>query len=134
MTSTNPKSEYLLLLRGDEFKENLSPQELQDAMGRFAAWFDRLKNEGKLKAGQPLGNTGKVITGKNRTVADGPFAEAKEAVGGYILLSVDDMDEAVELAGQMPMLDHGGTVEVRPITAMCAGMEKAGIQLETVGV
>ena len=99
----NPKSEYLLLLRGNSFKETLSPQDLQDAMGRFAEWFERLKRDGKLKAGQPLGDGGKVISGKDRAVADGPFAEAKEAVAGYIMLAVDDEAEAMAIAAAMPI-------------------------------
>jgi hypothetical protein len=134
MNSTTPSTEYLLLLRGNAFKQTCSPQELQDAMGRFAGWFDRLTREGKLKAGQPLGDTGKLVTGKGRAVADGPYAESKEAVAGYILLAVDSMEEAVALAEEIPMLDYGVTVEVRPITAMCAAMEAANINLVPVGV
>ena len=48
-------------------------------------------------------------------VADGPFAESKEAIGGYFLLAVDTMEEAVEIAKTFPTLDYGASVEVRPI-------------------
>ena len=53
-------------------------------------------------------------------MADGPFAESKEAIGGYFLLQVDDMDEAVEIAKQCPGLAYGIDVEVRPVAEECA--------------
>jgi hypothetical protein len=52
-------------------------------------------------------------------VVDGPFAESKEAVGGYLVLLADDLNEAVEIARSMPTLKYGITVEVRPILAEC---------------
>ena len=53
----------------------------------------RLMKEGTALAGNPLERTGKVVSGKKgRTVADGPFAESKEAIGGYFLLNVEDLD------------------------------------------
>ena len=52
-------------------------------------------------------------------MADGPFAESKEAVGGYFLLQVEDLDEAVEIAKGCPLLEYGTTVEVRPVAAEC---------------
>ena len=135
MISHTPNSEYMLLLRNTRFEETLSPDEMQVAMGRFAEWFERMRVGGKLKAGQPLANGGKVLTGrKDRAVADGPFMESKEAVGGYIVLTADDMEEAVALAEECPMLDYGGTIEVRPISAMCAAMEQANIKLTPVGL
>ena len=53
-------------------------------------------------------------------MADGPFAESKEAIGGYFLLQVDDINEAVEIAKQRPGLDYGIDVEVRPVAEQCA--------------
>ena len=52
-------------------------------------------------------------------VVDGPFSETKEAVGGYLVLQADSLDEAVEIARSMPTLRHGISVEVRPILAEC---------------
>ena len=56
---------------------------------------------------------GKVVSGKQRTVADGPFAESKEAIGGYFYLTVADENEAIEIAKQCPGLEYGAVVEVR---------------------
>ena len=52
-------------------------------------------------------------------VADGPFAESKEAIGGYFLLKVDSLDEAVAIAQECPGLPYGAKVEVRPVMAQC---------------
>src|SRR5205809_7791316 len=92
--STQNQNEYLLLGRGNAWYNSLSPEELQKAMGDFKAWFDRLTEQGKLKAAQPLVREGKIVSGKQgRVVADGPFAESKEAIGGYFLLAVNSLDE-----------------------------------------
>jgi len=106
----------MLLFRGTHWDKDLSPQEVQNVMDRWIAWFDRLSDQGKAKAGQPLTNVGKIVSGrKGQMVADGPFAESKEAVAGYILLRVADLDEAAEVAKECPGLDYGITVEVRPV-------------------
>ena len=89
-------------------------------------WFERLKQQGKVKAGQPLERTGKIVSGKNgRVVADGPFAESKEAIGGYFLLQVHSLEEAVAIAKECPGLAHGAVVEVRPVAAECPLAEEA---------
>ena len=111
-TPTTP--EFMLLFRGTDWDRGLSTVEIQNVMSRWIAWFDRLTEQGKARAGQPLTDQGKVISGKNgQTVLDGPFAESKETVAGYIVLQVDNLDEAVEIAKECPGLDYGVTVEVR---------------------
>jgi hypothetical protein len=84
-------------------------------MSHWTAWFDRLTQKGKAKAGQPLAHEGKIVSGKKgRTVVDGPFLESKEAIAGYILLQVDDLNEALEIAKECPGLEYGVSIEVRP--------------------
>src|SRR5882762_8109945 len=130
--STEAKKEFILLFRGSQWDKNLSPEEIQKVMGQFMGWFERLREEGKLKAGQPLEREGKIVSGKKgRTVADGPFAESKEAIGGYFLLQVADLDEAVEIARQCPILEYGSTVEVRPVAEECPTMERIGMAHRT---
>ena len=121
----NSNPEIMLLFRGTDWHKDMSPEEMQAAAGRFMAWFERLKAEGKAKAGQPLQNAGRVISKNGRTLSDGPYAESKEAIGGYFILNVTDMDEAIEIAKQCPGLDIGLKVEVRPIAARCAIAERA---------
>ncbi len=57
----------------------------------------------------------KLFPGNRRTVADGPFAESKEAIGGYFYLTVANENEAIEIAKQCPGLEYGSVVEVRPV-------------------
>lgn len=126
------KSEYLLLFRGTDWTNGLSPEEMQQAAQRFMAWFERLKNEGTVKGGQPLESAGRVVSGKGgRTVADGPFAESKEAIGGYFLLNVNSLDEAVQVAKGCPGLDLGMKVEVRPVAEQCPTLRDTREILET---
>ena len=120
MSTENNKSEYLLIFRGTDWDKGLSPEEIQKVTGEFMAWFQGLLREGTAKAGQPLEHQGKIVSGKKgRTVADGPFAESKEAIGGYLLLRTVDFAEAVTIAKTCPTLHHGVSIEVRPVLDEC---------------
>jgi hypothetical protein len=126
MNEQSTKSDYMLLFRGTNWDHGLSPEQLQKVVADWAAWFERLTREGKALSGHPLQNEGKIVSGKkSRTVADGPFAESKEAIGGYFYLKVDGMEEALEIAKQCPGLDYGLEVEVRPVADMCAMRSRA---------
>src|SRR5260370_31200949 len=86
MNAQTKPSEYLLLFRGNDWYKGLSPEEMQKISGQWMAWFERLTAQGKAVAGNPLEKEGKIVSGKNgRVVADGPFSESKEAIGGYFL-------------------------------------------------
>jgi len=130
MSEQTKKSEYLLLFRGNDWHKGLSPEELQKVMGQFKRWFDRLTEQGKLKGAQPLEREGRIVSGKNgRIVADGPFAESKEAIGGYFLLQVRDLDEATAIAQGCPTLEYGASVEVRPVAENCPQMKEVGLRV-----
>ena len=118
--NTSAKNEYLLLFRGTAWYNHHSPEELQRAMSQFKGWFDRLAEQGKVKAAQPLVREGAIIMGKTaRVVADGPFAETKEAVGGYLLLQADSLAEAIAIAQSSPALQYDTQIEVRPVAEEC---------------
>ncbi len=119
MNNYNNPNGYLLLFRGTNWHKELSPEEIQRIMGDWGAWFDRLGREGKLAAANPLENEGVVISGKTRNVADGPFAESKEAIGGFFLLTVESFEEALAIGKECPALPYGLTVEVRPVAPAC---------------
>jgi hypothetical protein len=120
------KNEYLLLFRGTEWWNGLSAEELRTTMEQIKGWFDQLAESGKLKAAQPLMREGVVVSGKNGTiVADGPFAESKEVIGGYVLLQVDSLNEAIAIAGGCPALKFGMQAEVRPVAEECPSMAYA---------
>ena len=109
----------MLLFRGNDWTRNLSPEEKQEVTDQWMAWFNRLTNDRKAIAGNPLEPESKIVSGKNRVVSDGPFAESKEAIGGYFLLNVASFDDAVAIARECPGLPHGVQVEVRPVAAEC---------------
>jgi hypothetical protein len=116
---TQNQNGYMLLFRGTELRKSLSPEELQKVSENWMAWFRRLTEEGKAVAGNPLEREGKIVSGKDRIVSDGPFAESKEAIGGYFLLDVATMDEALAIATECPGLPYGIRVEVRPVAGEC---------------
>ena len=109
----------MLLFRGNDWYKGLSPEQMQKVSDQWMAWFNRLTEQGKAVAGNPLEREGKVISAKNGRVVDGPFAESKESIGGYFLLKVNTLDEAVVIAKQCPGLAYGAVVEVRPVAERC---------------
>ena len=120
MNTSTTKSDYLLLFRGNIWDRGLSPEQLQKVVSDWMAWFEGLKEQGKYTGGHPLEREGKLVSGKQgRNVADGPFAESKEAIGGYFLLDVGSLDEAVAIAQECPGLPFGAIVEVRPVAGEC---------------
>jgi len=107
-------SQYLFLYRGGE--RPTSPQDAQQVMQKWMAWFKDLAAEGHVvDRGQPLERSGKVVQAGTKSIIDGPFAEAKDVVGGYTLIKASDISQAAELANGCPVLDRGGQVEVRPV-------------------
>lgn len=124
-TPSIPHPGHLLLFRTTGWQQDLSPAEMQQIMSKTMAWFERLSEEGKFKAGQPLFEEGKIISGKKGShIADGPFAESKETIAGYLLLSVDTLEEAVRIAQEWPMLECGCTLEVRPVAPECPSFKR----------
>jgi hypothetical protein len=112
MTIKTALSEYLIISRG-QWDKDRSPEEIQKAIDDFYIWHDQLVSEGRLKAGQRLGREVKVVS--ELGVSDGPFAEAKEVVGGYWFVMAGSLDEAAALAAQNPCLAFGLINEVRPV-------------------
>jgi hypothetical protein len=110
---------FLYLFRGSGMSQQ-SPQQMQEQMQKWGSWIQALTRSGNFKAGEPLESGGKVIRGKKKLVTDGPYAEAKDLVGGYLLVSAASIDEAAELARGCPVFEVDGAVEVRPVHEMHA--------------
>jgi hypothetical protein len=109
-------SQFLYLYRGGD--SSGTPEEMQKHMQKWFTWLQELGAKGLLKAGgDPLERTGKVVR-KRTTITDGPYAEAKDLVGGYSIVETKDITEAAKLASGCPIFDTGGFVEVRPIMQM----------------
>ena len=112
-------NDYLYIIRGgdDEFA-NLSPEEMQVHMQDWQKWMGGLAEEGKFVGGQPLKPEAMSIIGSSIKVVDRPLAEAKELVGGYLIMKANDLMEATELGKGCPGLEHNCTIEVREIRPM----------------
>jgi hypothetical protein len=113
---------YMLLIHqgstplpGSEAWDNLSDDEKGAVYGAYKAINQNPGvTPGMQLASPDTATTVRVQDGKALTT-DGPFAELKEAVGGYLIFEADDLDAAIELAAQIPAARMGGAVEVRPI-------------------
>lgn len=106
------KNHYLVISRG-KWNETATPEDVQQAIDRFYAWYEGHLGSGRMLEGSRLQVEGKVVTGQG--VTDGPFAETKELVGGYWFIIADSLDEAAALASENPCLAFGLSLEVRPL-------------------
>jgi hypothetical protein len=112
-------SKYMFLFRGGSDMRFATPAEQQANMAQWKKWMDGIAAQGKLLGGEPLSyEAGKVIAGRAKKVTDGPFAEGKEVVGGYLVVDATDAEEAVTLAKGCPIFENDGTLEVRVIMQM----------------
>jgi len=107
----------MFLFRGG-MDATMSPELRQAQNQKWYSWIDALNKKSTYVAGEPLQASGKLVTGKKKSVTDGPFVEAKEAVGGYLIVNAKDIDEAVEISKDCPIFDYDGKVEVRPVQKM----------------
>lgn len=111
---------YLLLIYDNEqAMAGKTPEEMEPIMSEWFSYTDALQKSGNMLGGDALqptqtATTVRIAQGKTIT-SDGPFAETKEQLGGYYIINVENLDDAVEWASKMPNLPSGGTVEVRPI-------------------
>jgi hypothetical protein len=95
-----------------------SPESAQQSMQKWLAWIRELEAKGQLKhPGQPLAGTGKVVRGDGakQLVTDGPYAEAKDIVLGFIVIEARDLEHAAQIAAGCPIAQGGGSVEIRPV-------------------
>jgi hypothetical protein len=108
--------EYMYLFRGGEIPEaQRAPEKMQAHLQKWRDWIQTLSQQGQSIAGQPLQSGGQVVAGSAMVITDGPFAEGKEIVGGYLIVRASDLAEAVEMSKGCPIFEHGGSVEVRAI-------------------
>jgi hypothetical protein len=113
----NPDSEasvgeYLVISRG-QWDKGLAPEVIQAAIDEFYAWHGGLVSEGKMRGGQRLAREAKLVS--REKIIDGPFAEAKEVIGGYWFILAASLDEAASIAAGNPCLACGLEYEIRPI-------------------
>ena len=104
---------YLFLQRSSPDPQRPSPAQMQDMYAAWSAWKEKFKANildmgGKLRPG------GKVVSGS--VVTDGPFAEVKEVVGGYMIVTADSYEQALEVArGMSGFVAAGTSIEIREL-------------------
>jgi hypothetical protein len=112
-------SEFVFLYRStpEQAREAMgTPERAQKSLEAYRAWIATLEAGGHLKPGGiPLDTTGRVVR-KDRVVTDGPYVEAKDLVIGLIVVEARDVEQAIELAHGCPIVQGGGSIEIRPVT------------------
>jgi len=108
--------EFALLFRASGVNSNdVSPEELKTIEKKWMDWAGSIAAQGKLISnGQRLSQEGKVLK-PGGVITDGPFVEIRECLGGFFVVRSNDIDEATTLAHGCPVLEYGGSVEIRPI-------------------
>lgn len=110
-------AEFAFLFRGRTWPDSVEQQ--QKTLEKWGAWMADLGQRGLMaNPGIPLEDEARHVSGAGKTVHDGPFAEIKDLVNGFIIVSVADIDEACEVAKNCPIFEQGGGVEVRPVASM----------------
>lgn len=111
-------SDFVLVFRMDKNNPAPTPEQMQVMMKSWQDWMGGLAAQNKLvSSGNRLSSEGKVVK-PGGVVTNGPYVEIKEAIGGYIVISADSIEEAAELSKGCPILQGGGNVEVRTIIPM----------------
>jgi hypothetical protein len=112
--------EFLLVFRRDFVSNDVqpSPEQLQNMMKPWQDWMGSLAAQNKLvSSGNRLASDGRVVK-PGDVITNGPYVEIKEAIGGYIIIRAESLDEAAELSKGCPILHIKGNVEVRTVVPM----------------
>ncbi len=111
-------SEFMMLFRSTVPADyNPTPERIQASIKVWQDWIGTIAAQGKFVSTNRLGFQGQTIK-PNNVITDGPYAEVKEIIGGYMIIKADSLQEAVELAKGCPILQTGGHVEVRDIMVL----------------
>ena len=103
---------FMLIFHGG-INQDASPQDLQNNMGKWMSWVEKLQKEGKYVSGEALLPGGKLVNGP--AVTDGPYTEGKEVVGGFFVINANTMEEAIAECQHYPDYEYGGKVQVRHV-------------------
>jgi hypothetical protein len=108
--------EYMMIFRHETMERSQAPstEQMQAVLQQWQTWIKEIAANGKYSGTNRLLSEGKSLKPGN-SITDGPYAEGKEIVGGYLIVKADSIDEAVELAKSCPNLIYGGSVEVRSV-------------------
>ncbi len=109
--------QFMLIFHGG-ISHEASPEQMEENMGKWLAWINKLAAAEKYVSGEPLLPGGKLIKGNSKNVVDGPYTEGKEIVGGYFVVKAADYNEAVAMCEDYPDYESGGSIQIRQIMKM----------------
>ncbi|MFN8442601.1 MAG: YciI family protein [Caldilineaceae bacterium] len=113
-------AKFMFLLRSTPgAQQPRSAEQMEQSMKKYMAWKERLEQGGHLiDFGAPLAGSGKVLGEQGKVVSDGPYVEVKDFIQGYMFIEAEDLEQAAALAAEGPILEGGGTLEIRPVVSM----------------
>jgi hypothetical protein len=121
MNPYDNSNQFMFLIVGYEWDKGMPATDAAAALDAMMAWVHGLLEQGIATSSSPLARMGKIVTGKNGgLITDGPFAEAKEVVGGYIVVNAPDLNAAAAIASRCPLLQHGVKLDVRAMVGECS--------------
>ena len=111
--------EFMMIFRNEKKPggEMPSAEQMQVAVKQWQNWIGEIAAKGKYSGTNRLLPEGKTIK-PNKVITDGPYVEAKEVIGGYLIVKANTLDEAVEMAKSCPNLIYGGNVEIRSVMSI----------------
>ena len=108
--------DYMMIFIGPDYGDiGLSPEQLQERMGKWFAWHEKMEKQGIVKHGDALHAPVIRVSGPDKTVTDLASTEVKELVGGYYVIKAESADHVVKICEDFPDYDLGGTVEIREV-------------------
>ena len=108
--------DFMMLFVGADYAEaGLSPEQIQERMGKWFAWNQKMQEAGIVKYGEALHADAKRVSGPSRTVSDGPFVESKELIGGFYVVQAESSEAMLKVVEDYPDYDLGGSVEIREV-------------------
>jgi hypothetical protein len=109
-------NQFLIMVRGSDHSV-ASPEQMQKRMELFGEWVQKVLN-GRYVSGAPLEESdARLLKSKTEVLTDGPFIDSKEMISGYMIITANDIEEAVELTKQNPLLGQF-QLEVRKLKPM----------------
>ena len=108
--------EFMMIFRNEKSDGSKIPSEeqMQLIMSEWQSWIKGIAANGKFSGTNRLYPEGRTLKPGN-IVTDGPYAEVKEMIGGYLVVKADSLEEAVKMAESCPNIKYGGNVEVRTV-------------------
>jgi hypothetical protein len=110
--------EFIMFFRHEEPDAKPSPEQMKEVLKHWQQWIKSVAQTGNYSSTNRLLSEGKTLK-PNNVITDGPYMEAKEMIGGYLVVKASSLDEAIEMAKTCPNLVGGnGSVEVRAVMSI----------------